>query len=542
MNENKNSGSKHNKPVAFGDYVSVGTLKKLAQHPFDLTRLTPERISRYTAEACGFTLLYGTERVDDEVLHALEELAQESRALLQMRRMQEGEIVNCIDEYPSEQRAVLHTATRDFFSGSSLSPRAGEAAHEARREIEKIQSFIAKVDFEKKFSHMIMIGIGGSDLGPRANYYALEYLKKEGREVFFISNVDPDDAALVLRKADLKKSLVLVISKSGNTLETAVNEELVKSAFIELGLNPKEHFVSVTTPGSALDNPEQYLESFYIWDWIGGRYSTTSAVGGVMLSFAFGFDRFWEFLQGAHAMDKVALHPDVKTNLPLLTALLSIWNRNFNGCPTVAIIPYSQALSRYPAHIQQVMMESNGKSIDRSGRTVDFATGSVIWGEPGTNAQHSFFQLIHQGTSVIPVTMIGFKNSQCEEDITYQGTSSQQKLLANLFAQSLALAMGQQSDNPNTRFPGNRPTQILLGDRLTPERLGALLALYEHQAAFQGFIWGINSFDQEGVQLGKKLATKILTRFAAKNDKTEKDAPYPLGDAFIRFVNNEPLR
>jgi glucose-6-phosphate isomerase len=254
-----------------------------------------------------------------------------------------------------------------------------------------------------------------------------------------------------------------------------------------------------------------------------------------MLSFAFGFDVFWRFLEGANAMDKTALNPDFKKNLPLVAALLSIWNRNFLNYQTVALIPYSQALSRYPAHIQQVSMESNGKLIDHYGRFVDFQTGPVIWGEPGTNAQHSFFQMIHQGTSVVPVSMVGFKDSQCDEDIEYEGTTSQQKLLANLFAQVIALATGQASDNPNTFFPGNRPANILLGKQLTPYTLGALLAFYEHQVVFQGFILGINSFDQEGVQLGKNLATKILKCFTYES---KKDSSYPLGDTFLSFLND----
>jgi glucose-6-phosphate isomerase len=520
-------------PRTFLDYPSVKKLRELAKSPFDLTSLTPKRVQEYVALSSSFKLLYGTERVDRTVMEGLQELAQESQALKKMSAMQEGEVVNQIENYPSEDRAALHTATRDFFTDPRPSPDAKEAAKEARREIDKLRAFMERVDSDEKFSQMIMIGIGGSDLGPRANYHALEYLKKPGREVFFVSNVDPDDAALVLRQADLEKCLVLVVSKSGKTLETAVNEEFIKSGFREQGLNPKDHFISITTPGSPLDNPENYLESFYVWDWVGGRYSTTSAVGGVMLSFAFGFDAFWQFLEGAHAMDQAALNPDLNKNIPLLTALLGIWNRNFLGYPTVALIPYSQALSRYPAHIQQVEMESNGKSVDRFGQFVDFDTGAVIWGEPGTNAQHSFFQMIHQGTSVIPVSMVGFTNNQCGQDLLYEGTTSQQKLLANLFAQVIALAVGQKSDNPNTVFPGNRPTHILLGEQLNPYSLGALLALYEHQVAFRGFIWGINSFDQEGVQLGKVLAGKIVDCFAAQNGKASKGESYPIGDAFI---------
>lgn len=517
----------------FLKYASYQKLSKLAEKPFNLSELSPQRIQNYCGESCGFKLLYGTERVDDEVLKALESLATEAQVHEKMRRMQAGEIVNYIENFPSEKRAALHTATRDFFDEPMPSEQAKHATSLAKKEIEKLKSFLSKIDQQNKFNEMIMIGIGGSDLGPRANYYALQHLQKKDRKIHFISNVDPDDAALVLGQANLKKSLIVIVSKSGKTLETAVNEDFAKKKLIELGLNPKEHMVSITSQGSPMDNPNKYLEAFYIWDWIGGRYSTTSMVGGVVLSFAFGFDVFWEFLRGAHDMDRTALQKDVKKNIPLLAALLGIWNRNFLKLPTVAMIPYSQALSLFPAHIQQVSMESNGKMIDQYGEFVHFETGPVIWGAAGTNAQHSFFQLIHQGTSTVPVSMVGFAESQCGEDIEVGGTTSQQKLIANFLAQSIALALGQKSDNPNTTFPGNRPTHILMGKKLTPRALGSLLAFYEHLVVFQGFIWGINSFDQEGVQLGKVLANKIIDCF-----KTKKWESYPLGEAFYKHLSN----
>jgi glucose-6-phosphate isomerase len=247
-----------------------------------------------------------------------------------------------------------------------------------------------------------------------------------------------------------------------------------------------------------MDNPSEYRASFYIWDYIGGRYSVTSMVGAVALAFALGMDRFLEFLRGANAMDKAALQADPHANLPLLSALLGIWNRNFLEHPTTAIIPYSHALSRFPAHLQQLDMESNGKRIDKEGKPVHFDTGPIIWGEPGTNGQHSFYQSIHQGTAVIPLEFIGFATAQYGEDLSYKGTFSQEKLLSNLFAQAVALAQGQKSENPNKVFPGNRPSRILLAHQLDPYTLGALLAFYEHKVVFQGFIWNINSFDQEG--------------------------------------------
>ena len=337
---------------------------------------------------------------------------------------------------------------------------------------------------------------------------------------------------MVLSQIDLKNTVVLVVSKSGTTLETATNEKLVKTRFEEAGLDPNKHFIAITGQGSPMDNKGKYLESFYIWDWIGGRYSTTSMVGGVLLAFAFGFDVFYEFLRGASSMDKAALNRDLSHNLPLLGALLGIWNRNFLHIPTEALIPYSRALSRWSAHIQQVAMESNGKHVDKQGRFVNFATGPIIWGEPGTNGQHSFFQLIHQGTDVIALEFIGYLENQCGKDLDFSGTTSQQKLLSNLLAQSIALATGQKSDNPNKDFAGNRPSHLLLGKQLTPYSLGVLLAYYEHKIAYQGFVWGINSFDQEGVQLGKVLATRIINCFAAKKNRKA----YPVAEAFLKHL------
>jgi len=525
----------------FVNYSATQKLKILAEQPFDLTQptnLTPERLNKYCAEACGYKLLYGTERVNDDVMRALEELAQESHALKKMQRMQDGEVVNYIVNLPCENRPALHTAVRDFFDHPRTSRKAQEATRLAKNEIEKLEIFLEKIEQENRYKEIISIGIGGSDLGPRANYYALEFLIKPGRKIHFISNVDPDDAAQVIKNANLKETLVIVISKSGTTLETRINEDLIREKFKEEGIDPHQQFISITMPGTPMDNPERYAQTFYLWDWIGGRYSVTSMVGGVMLAFAFGFDLFWQFLKGANAMDKVALSTNLNENLPLLVALLGIWNHNFLNYQTVALIPYSQALLRYPAHIQQVEMESNGKSIDQKGQFVNFQTGSIIWGEPGTNGQHSFFQLLHQGTSVVPVMMIGYKINQNQLDIEVEGTTSQEKLLANLFAQSLALATGQQSDNPNQVFGGNRPSNILLAEKLTPYSLGALLALFENMVAFQGFIWGINSFDQEGVQLGKVLATKIISRFAAKRAKTFEKNAYPLADAYLKHLDH----
>lgn len=524
----------------FSHYKSTKRLKELALQPFDLSKegnLSAERISKYTAEACGYHFLYGTERIDDEIMQTLLNLSKEAEALQKMKKMQSGAIMNFIEGFPSEERPVLHTATRDFFEHPHREKEAQDAAKLSMGEIEKLKKFIEIIDRENKFNTLVAIAIGGSDLGPKANFLSLQHLKKANREVHFISNIDPDETANVLKKVDLKKTLVLIISKSGTTLETVTNEAFMRAEFEKSGLDPKEHFISITGEGSPLDDKAKYLECFHIWDWIGGRFSSTSMVGGVMLSFAFGFDAYWEFLRGANAMDKIALTDGINKNLPMLGALLGIWNRNFLGYSTLAVIPYCQALFRYPAHIQQVDMESDGKRIDQKGRQVDFETGPIVFGEPGTSAQHSFYQLLHQGTTISAMELIGFKNNLCSLDIDVKGTTSQQKLLSNLFAQAIALATGHKNENPNKQFLGNRPSHIILGKQLTPFSLGALLSYYENKIAFQGFIWGINSFDQEGVQLGKELANKIIDCFAAKNS-SKPGKPYPLGDAYLKFLDN----
>lgn len=524
--------------TSFRHYKASHVLKNLAAHPFDLTaegNLSKERIERYCLTAGEFKYLYGTERINDDVLQALKELAHEAKLLEKMEAMQRGEVINKIEGHESENRRVLHTAMRDFFMHPNQGEAAKEATKAARKECDKLQNFMAKLDHSDQFTDIIQIGIGGSDLGPRALYVALQAFKKTGRNAHFISNVDPDDATQVLKTINPKKTLVVTVSKSGGTLETLTNEEFVRSYFKQAGCKPEEHFIAVTGEKSPMDNPSRYLASFYIWDYIGGRYSATSMVGAVMLSFALGFDQYMNILKGAHEMDRIALNPDFDENLPMFAAMLGIWNRNFLHYPTVAILPYSQALLRFPAHLQQCNMESNGKRIDKLGNPVDFDTGPIIWGEPGTNGQHSFYQLIHQGTNVVPIEFIGFRESQYQNDLNIKGSLSQEKLLSNLFAQSIALAKGQKSENPNKVFPGNRPNTVLLGKRLDPFTLGSLLAYYENKIAFQGFCWNINSFDQEGVQLGKVLANKIIDQFKSKREgkKAEK---FPEAEAMLEHL------
>lgn len=521
--------------TAFNEYPSLEKLKKLAETPVDLSKegiLCPKRLKEMISENLDLKLFYGTERVNEKVLEALFELAKEARVYEKMEEMQAGGVINTIEGYESENRMVLHTAMRDFFDRRMEKEEAKQAATLAYGELEKLKTFLDQIDKED-YTDMIQVGIGGSELGPKAIYLALAAFSKPGRKVHFISNVDPDDAAEILRKVNLSRTLVVIVSKSGTTLETLTNEELIRKKFLSEGLTPNRHFLAVTGKGSPMDNPEKYRKSFYIWDYVGGRYSVTSMVGCVMLAFSIGMEKLLEFLRGANCMDKVALEKDPHKNLPLLSALLGIWSHNFLHLPTAAIIPYSQAMSRFPAHLQQCDMESNGKRIDKKGNPVDFWTGPIIWGEVGTNGQHSFYQLIHQGTIIVPVEFIGFLENQLDEDQPFQETSSQEKLLANLFAQSIALAKGDKNENPNKHFPGNRPNRILMAKKCDPYAMGSILSYYEHKVAFQGFIWDINSFDQEGVQLGKVLANKIIAQFAKKSKGEEYEKDFPLGAFFI---------
>lgn len=529
--------------TSFNHLKSVIRLNELAEDPYDLTsdgQLQSKRVDSMLSEALGLKLFYATERVSEVTLQALFELAEEAKVLEKMQKMQSGEVMNYIEGYESENRRVLHTAMRDFFEQANEAPEAKEASQLAYQELEKLMEFLKTLERNDHFTDMVQVGIGGSDLGPRAIYYALKAYAKPKRRAHFFSNVDPDDGVALMRELDLSKTLFVIVSKSGSTLETRTNEELVRHFLKAAGLDPKQHLIAVTGKGSPMDDPDRYLASFYIWDYIGGRYSVTSMVGCVILAFALGMDRVLSFLRGASSMDKLSLKPNMRTNLPLLSALLSVWNRNFLGFQTSAVIPYSQALFRFPAHLQQLSMESNGKRIDRRGHLIEFDSGPIVWGEPGTNGQHSFFQLIHQGTSIVPVEFLGFCESQYKEDVLYQGTYCQEKLLSNLLAQSVALATGQRSSNPNKEFPGNRPSRILLGTKLDPYTLGQILSYYENSVAFQGFLWNINSFDQEGVQLGKVLASQFIDLFAQKRGKKSGEGKvFSLGQTYLKHVLSE---
>ena len=322
--------------------------------------------------------------------------------------------------------------------------------------------------------------------------------------------MDPDDAAAVLNSVDVAHSIFVLVSKSGTTLETLTNESFVKDALKNAGLDASKHMIAVTSETSPLAKSDDYLAAFFMDDYIGGRFSSTSAVGGAVLSLAFGPDVFAQFLDGAAKEDQLAANKDLLQNPAMLDALIGIYERNVLGMPSTAVLPYSQALSRFPAHLQQLDMESNGKSVNRFGEEINYLTGPVIFGEPGTNGQHSFYQLLHQGTDIVPLQFIGFKNSQIGTDVVIQDSTSQQKLCANVAAQIVAFACGKDDDDKNKSFKGGRPSSIIIGDSLNPQALGALLSHFENKVMYQGFVWNINSFDQEGVQLGKVLAKRVL--------------------------------
>jgi glucose-6-phosphate isomerase len=504
---------------------------------FDLAAL----LSRERVERCsvplggGLVYNWAAKAADDGVLGLLGELAVEQELIPKYKALLDGELMNT-----GEKRRVLHHLLRGQLGGDVVieGKNTGEFY---RKELERFSAFAEAVhagkirgSTGKAFTTAVQIGIGGSDLGPRALYLALEnWAISEGRRKLgakFISNVDPDDASAAAASVNLEETVFVLVSKSGATQETLANELFVKDKLKKAGLDPAKHLVAVTSETSPLAHNPAYLDSFYIDDFIGGRYSSSSAVGGLILSLAFGPGTFKEFLAGAHEADKAALEPDIRKNAALLDALLGVWERNFLGYPCTAVLPYSQALSRFPAHLQQLDMESNGKRVSRSGEPLAYPTGPVVFGEPGTNGQHSFYQLLHQGTDIVPLQFVGFIESQRGGDVIVDGSGSQTKLTANLAAQIVAFAKGKDDPDRNKQFPGGRPSSLIYGRRLGPAALGALLAHFENKVMFQGFAWNLNSFDQEGVQLGKVLAKKVL---AAKSGGGTGD---PALDAYSKLL------
>lgn len=473
-----------------------------------------------------FLVDYSKNRVTEETLSLLQELAEEVKLKEAMDAYFGGELIN-----QTEGRAVLHTALRAkkgdevFVDGENIVEEVQQVKEKIKLFSESVISGDRKGYTGKAFTDVVNIGIGGSDLGPVMVTEALKFYKNQLR-THFVSNVDGDHVYEVLKELDPETTLFVIVSKTFTTQETLSNALTIKKWFLEKASEKDivQHFVAVSTNlekikefGIADDNV------FPMWDWVGGRFSLWSAVG-LSIALSVGYQNFDGLLSGAHEMDVHFKETPFSENIPVVMALLSVWYNNFFGAETEAIIPYTQYLSRFSAYLQQGIMESNGKSMDRTGNRVDHETGTIIWGEPGTNSQHAFFQLMHQGTKLIPTDFIGFKES-LHGDVDHHN-----KLMANFFAQTEALMNGKTANEvknelqaqglsdqelelllPFKIFEGNKPTNTILIQKLTPKSLGALIALYEHKIFVQGIIWNIFSYDQWGVELGKQLAKTILS-------------------------------
>jgi len=461
----------------------------------------PARGKTFAAEGAGLYLDYSKHRVTAETIGRLIALAGDCGLRERIDAMFRGDHINV-----TEDRAAWHTQLR---AGTNPDVEAV---------LSRMSAFANRLRAQSKIRNIVNIGIGGSDLGPVMAYEALKYYSKRDFTFRFISNVDPTDTVEVTRDLHPEETLFIVASKTFTTQETMANAEAARRWIDAAGLPVSEHFVAVSTA-------EKEVRAFGIdtanmfgfWDWVGGRYSMDSAIG-LSTMIAIGPDGFREMLGGFHDMDEHFRTAPFHQNLPVLMGLLAVWYNNFFGWETIAVLPYDQYLKRFPAYLQQLTMESNGKRVTRDGKPVNYETGAVFWGEPGTNGQHSFYQLIHQGTKIIPCDFIGFLH-------TLNPVDQQHDLLAaNLFAQSKALAFGQESDQPFRVFPGNRPSSTILADRLTPAVLGSLVALYEHSVFTQAAVWEINPFDQFGVELGKVLAKQILPALQGKGELPKPDS------------------
>jgi glucose-6-phosphate isomerase len=497
-------------------------------HLRDLFATDPERGERLTLEAEGIYLDYSKNRVTDETIGLLVRLAEESGLRERIGAMFAGEKINV-----TEDRAVLHVALRApkgeriAVDGIDVVPavhevlgRMGEFADTVRR-----GRWLGHTG--KAIRNIVNVGIGGSDLGPVMAYEALRHYSARELTFRFVSNVDGTDFAEATRDLDPAETLFIISSKTFTTLETMTNAASARDwTLAALGGDTSaiaKHFVAVSTNAEAVEAfGIDVMNMFGFWDWVGGRYSMDAAIG-LSTMIAIGPAKFGELLAGFHAMDVHFRSAPFEANLPVLLGLLSVWYTDFFGARTQAVLPYDQYLKRFPAYLQQLTMESNGKHVTLAGEAVDYATGPVYWGEPGTNGQHSFYQLIHQGTELIPCDFIGFTSS-----LNPLGTHHD-VLTANVFAQAEALAFGKSADEvaaegtpdwlvPHRVFEGNRPSNTLLLDRLTPQALGALVALYEHSVFVQGTVWSVNSFDQWGVELGKVLAKTVAGELSAAEE------------------------
>src|SRR5579863_337100 len=487
-----------------------------------------KRGERMTAEAAGLFLDYSKNRVTDETLKLLLELAEESGLRSRINAMFRGEKINT-----TENRAVLHVALRAP-QGASIVVDGQDVVPEVHAVLDKMAGFSNRVrsgewqgHTGKRIRNVINIGIGGSDLGPVMAYEALRHYSDRSMTFRFVSNVDGTDFAEAVRDLDPAETLFIISSKTFTTLETMTNARTARD-WLLAGMQGEEgaiarHFVAVSTNGKEVAKfGIDTANMFGFWDWVGGRYSMDSAIG-LSTMLAIGPDNFRAMLAGFHEMDEHFRTTPFERNLPVLMGLLGIWYTDFFGSETSAVLPYEQYLKRFPAYLQQLTMESNGKHVRLDGRSVNYSTGPIYWGEPGTNGQHSFYQLIHQGTNLIPCDFIAFTQTLNKlgrhHDI----------LIANVFAQAEALAFGKTAEQvkaegtpdwlvPHRVFEGNRPSNVIIAERLTPEALGKLVALYEHSVFTQGTIWSINSFDQWGVELGKQLAQRIIPELESQGE------------------------
>ena len=488
----------------------------------------PGRGERMTVEAAGLFVDYSKNRITDETLKLLLQLAEESGLRERTQAMFIGEKINI-----TEKRAVLHIALRApksaaiYVDDENVVPQVHEVLDQMTAFANRVRSGEWKGHTGKRIRNLVNIGIGGSDLGPVMAYEALKHYSDRNMVFRFVSNVDGTDFAEAVQDLDPAETLFVISSKTFTTLETMTNAHTARDwALLGLGGDPSavaKHFVAVSTNAAEVSKfGIDTANMFGFWDWVGGRYSMDSAIG-LSTMLAIGPENFQAMLSGFHQMDEHFRTAPFEKNLPVLLGLLGIWYADFFGAQTIAVLPYEQYLKRFPAYLQQLTMESNGKHVTLDGREVNYATGPVYWGEPGTNGQHSFYQLIHQGTSLIPCDFIAFSKTLNKlgphHDI----------LIANVFAQAEALAFGKTSEQvkaegtpdwlvPHRVFEGNRPSNTILADRLTPEVLGKLVALYEHAVFTQGTIWQINSFDQWGVELGKALAQRIVPELESKNE------------------------
>jgi glucose-6-phosphate isomerase len=496
-------------------------------HLRELFAEDPQRGVRFAVEAEGLYFDYSKHRITDETLRLLLRLAEECNLRERIDAMFGGEKINT-----TEGRAVLHVALRAprdatiTTDGQNVVPQVHEVLDQMAEFADRVRSGEWKGYTGRRIRNVVNIGIGGSDLGPVMAYEALRAYSERSMTFRFVSNVDGTDFAEATRDLDPAETLFIVSSKTFTTLETMTNAHSARRWLLETlkdDIAVANHFVAVST------NAEEVAKfgidtanMFRFWDWVGGRYSMDAAIG-LSTMLAIGPGHYGEMLAGFHAMDEHFRTAPFERNLPVLMGLLGVWYNNFFGAQTVAVLPYDQYLKRFPAYLQQLTMESNGKQVTLDGKYVDYETGPIFWGEPGTNGQHSFYQLIHQGTKLIPCDFIGF----CR---TLNSVGRHHDLLmANLFAQTEALAFGKTEEEvraegtaewlvPARTFPGNRPTTTILAERLTPETLGKLVALYEHSVFTQGIIWNIDSFDQWGVELGKVLAGRIVSELESSDE------------------------